>query len=264
MKKYYRYALVPFYEISTNQARFWIWRFRIIISTLTLYLLWDSVLGKNQSIGMYTQSIMLTYIFAGSFISNLTIGTRAFALGDMIHQGDFANYLVKPINYFLAILMDDIGEKAINSFFSILELFILYMLLRPHIYIQTDSLLLSLSFLAILIGMVIYFLMGLLFSAIAFWASDTWGPRFLFSALTVFAAGVIFPLDILPRILFYLLMLTPFPYLIFFPISIYLGTADRAETFFGFSIAILWVIGLYILAKFVWHKGIQLYGSEGR
>lgn len=264
MKKYYRFALVPLYELLIKRLTILLWRVRVIISTVTLFLLWDSVLTNDATISGYTQSMMLTYILIGSFISTITIGSRSFILGDIINSGDLSNYLLKPVNYFLSFFMDDIGAKILDSGMSILELTVLYLILRPDILVQTNPISIFFFFLATLLGMSIYFFLGVILSSIAFWSSEVWAPKFLFSTLTVFLSGTIFPLDILPSAMYTLLMLSPFPYLLFFPIKIYLGQVNVIEIAVGFSIACLWLGILSVLSKNIWQKGLKMYGASGR
>lgn len=264
MKKYYRFALVPLYELLIKRLMIVLWRVRMIISTLTLFFLWDSVLHNDAMISGYTQSMMLTYILIGSFISNITIGSRSFILGDIINSGDLSNFLLRPVNYFLAFFMDDIGAKILDSGMSILELTILYLILRPDIIVQTNPVFIFFFFIATVLGMCIYFFLGVILSSIAFWSSEVWAPKFLFSTLTVFLSGTIFPLDMLPSAVYTVLMLSPFPYLLFFPIKIYLGQVSSIAIILGFCIAFLWLGILYFTSKIIWQKGLKMYGASGR
>jgi ABC-2 type transport system permease protein len=264
MKKYHRFVIIPISELLTNRLKILVWRIRVIISTLTLFFLWNSVLPRNHSIGPYTQSAMLTYILVGSFISNITIGSRSFSLGDTINNGDLSNYLLKPINYFIAFFLDDVGGKGADTILSICELTVLFIILKPDLMIQTNIFYIFSFSIAIILGMLLYFFFGILLSSIAFWSSEVWGPKFLFNTLTVFLGGAIFPLDIVPKGLYTVVMLSPFPYLTFFPIKVYLGQLSTEQISIGFAIACFWIISLYYLSKTVWRKGLLMYASAGR
>jgi ABC-2 type transport system permease protein len=60
-----------------------------------------------------------------------------------------------------------------------------------------------------------------------------------------------------------ILYLTPFPYQMYFPISIYLGKAAGAELWRGLGIQLLWVIMAYVFARWMWRRGIKKYSAFG-
>jgi ABC-2 type transport system permease protein len=76
-----------------------------------------------------------------------------------------------------------------------------------------------------------------------------------------FATGAMFPLDMLPLVWQKVMLFTPFPYLLFVPLKIYLGSSTTYLQLFG---SFVWVVILGLLAKFIWNKGIKSYEAEGR
>jgi ABC-2 type transport system permease protein len=59
------------------------------------------------------------------------------------------------------------------------------------------------------------------------------------------------------------LFLTPFPYQLYFPVSIYMGKATGTDMIRGLVIQGLWVIAAYGLARFAWRRGIKHYSAVG-
>jgi ABC-2 type transport system permease protein len=70
-------------------------------------------------------------------------------------------------------------------------------------------------------------------------------------------------LDILPPALAQGLNYTPFPYQLFFPVSIYLGRTTDAALWQGLLIQVFWVLVFYALARAVWHRGSRKYTAVG-
>ena len=56
---------------------------------------------------------------------------------------------------------------------------------------------------------------------------------------------------------------TPFPYLLFFPVSIYLGQTTGEALVRGLVIQACWLAIAYGLARFVWSRGIKKYSAVG-
>ena len=59
------------------------------------------------------------------------------------------------------------------------------------------------------------------------------------------------------------LFFTPFPYQLYFPISVYLGKLSSAELIRGFAIQFGWIFFAYGLARFAWGRGIRKYSAVG-
>src|ERR1019366_7326478 len=98
---------------------------------------------------------------------------------------------------------------------------------------------------------------------LAFWLLEISTFIFILFAFEYLASGHLFPLDILPPVLKQILFLTPFPYQMYFPISVYLGKAAGAELWRGLIIQFLWVIAAYVFARFMWRRGIKKYSAFG-
>jgi ABC-2 type transport system permease protein len=56
---------------------------------------------------------------------------------------------------------------------------------------------------------------------------------------------------------------TPFPYQLYFPVSIYLGQTTGDAMFKGLVIQALWVVAFYGLARLAWSRGIRKYSAVG-
>jgi len=151
-----------------------------------------------------------------------------------------------------------------NIIFSIIELAVLFAILKPPLFIQTESLYLILTLVAIALALIMYFFFNFLLGLIGFWSPEVWAPRFIFTILLNFFAGGLFPLDILPKFIFSVFQLLPFTYLLYFPIKTYLGQLTIVEIFTGIIISLAWTVLLYLIVRYVWRKGLLVYTGQGR
>lgn len=264
VKKYLLIVKNTWDEVFTYRLNFVMWRVRVILQILTLYFLWLALLPPGAVIGTYQQSEILTYILGTSIVGAFVLASRSQGIGDDINQGNLSNILIRPINYFLYWFSKDIGDKAINLLFSIVEISALILIIRPAVIIQQNQAIIFLTALSILIALIIYFLFNLLLGFIGFWSPETWAPRFLFFVVINFAAGGLFPLDILPGQIFSILKFLPFTYLLYFPLKIYLGQLSPHQIITGLVIALVWASILYLAAKLIWRKGLAIYTAYGR
>src|SRR3989338_6161894 len=247
MKKYYLIARNTWDEVLTYRTSFIMWRVRSVIQVLTIYFLWSVVGPPGKTLLGYSQSLITTYIF-----------------GNEINSGNLMNFLIRPINYFLYWFSKDIGDKAMNICFSIVELTLIFLILRPPLFLQTDPFYISFFILSVILAIFIYFFINFLLGLIGFWSPEIWAPRFIFITILGFFAGGLFPLDILPKTIYEIIRFLPFTYLMYFPIKTYLGQLSLFEILSGLSISAFWVFAIYFIVKLIWRKGIRSYTAYGR
>ena len=122
-----------------------------------------------------------------------------------------------------------------------------------------------LIFLAIIIlAVLLYFFISFSLSIAAFWTEEVWATRWLFGIVFLeFFAGALFPIDVLPAALQRIIYLIPFPYLVFFPLKIWLEQVSLASAIQATFICLAWLLFFYWLASFLWRKGAKNYGAYG-
>lgn len=264
MPKYLQIIKNTWSEITTYRLNFILWRLRRVVSLLLIYFLWYALLAVRKQAFGYTQGQMLTYVLVSDIVGSFVFATRTMDVGDEINSGDLSNYLLKPLNYFTYWWAKDVADKAMNIIFSFIEVILIIVLLKPPILIQTNFLYLSLFFISLVLGTILYFYISFLLGLVGFWSPETWAPRFLYFTLNQFMVGALFPLDILPKWLFNLLGFLPFPHLMYLPLKIYLGQLDFLKILTGFGLALFWILVLNRLNLFVWKKGLSVYTASGR
>lgn len=231
---------------------------------MTIYFLWLVIIPPGKTLLGYSQSLMLTYILGTSLIDSIVLSSRTYAVGEEINNGNLLNFLLKPINYFAYWFSRDIGDKSMNVCFSAVELTLIFIILKPPFFIQTNPFYLLFFILSAVLALSIYFFLNFLLGLIGFWSPEVWAPRFIFITLLGFFAGSLFPLDILPKSIFAVLKFLPFTYLLYFPVKIYLGQLNFPQVLTGLLISLVWVFVIYFLLKFFWQKGLKNYTAYGR
>src|SRR5579859_1305440 len=136
MKKYFLIARNMWDQTLTYRLNFIVWRIRVVINLLIIYFLWMAILPSGKQLFGYSQSMILTYILGTSLLNAIILASRSGEVGDEINNGDLSNFLLRPINYFYYWFAKDLGDKAMNLIFSVIELSILFFLLKPPLFLQ--------------------------------------------------------------------------------------------------------------------------------
>ena len=196
-------------EYATYRLSFILWRVRLVIQLLVVYFMWWAIFSEHQTLFGYTQGAMLTYVLFSSFVRPFVMGTRTQEVAEYIRS-------VRPMPFLGFCVSRDIADKLLNVIFAVFEIIILYLLLRPPLMIQTNIVMVFLAFVALVMGMILFFYFSLLLSFIGFWTPDVWAPRFLSFVFAEFFTGALFPLDILSGPLYLISKSLPFFYFIYF------------------------------------------------
>lgn len=264
MKKYLLVAQNTWDQTVAYRLNFVMWRLRVVLSLVTTYFLWLTLLPTGKLLVNYNQASMLSYVLGGSIVYSIVLSTRVADVANEITQGDLSNYLLKPMSYIWYYFAKDIGDKAMNVVFSLIELTLFFLVIRPPFFIQTNFWDLAVFLLSLFLAVIMNFYINMLLSFIGFVSSEVWAPRFIFFILLSFFAGTLFPLDILPHWLYLILTALPFSYLVFIPMKLYLGQLSLGTTVFSLGISFCWCVALYFCVKFSWKKGLQFYSAEGK
>jgi ABC-2 type transport system permease protein len=237
------------------------------MNILVTFFLWSTVFSDpSRSLFGYDRAKILTYVFGVMILRALVLSARAVDVSREISNGDILNLLVRPINYFKYWFTRDIASKALNLGFAAVEFAILYLILRPAFYFQTNIGFLFGFSLMVFLAVFIFFCLLFIVNMIPFWAPNMgWGAQFLIIVVIVeFLSGAIFPIDILPGAVQNFLYATPFPYLVFVPIQVYLGKVSTAFIVKGVLISLFWSVALWIAMNNLWKKGLKAYEGVGK
>lgn len=243
------------------------WRVSNILQVVLLFSLWDVIFSDpSRLLFGYSKEMILAYVFGLIIVKAFVLSASTREVAGEIARGDLSNFLIKPLNYFKYWIARDVSSKVINISFAVIEAVLLFIILRPPFFIQSNPLYLAGFLLMIFFAMAIFFLLNFLVSLVPFWVPEAaWGIHFLVTVVIVeFLSGALFPLDIMPQALQNILDFTPFPYLVYYPLQIYLGKVEGVLLLKGLAISAFWIVGLWMILKSTWKKGLKAYEGQGR
>jgi ABC-2 type transport system permease protein len=267
LSKYFSIFKISFQQEFAYRLNFVMWRVRNVMQIFLIFFLWDSVFtDSSREVFGYNKDRILTYVFGILILRALVFSARAVDIAGEISRGDLTNFLLKPVNYFRYWFTRDLSSKALNLGFAVVEAGLLYLILKPPFFVQTSPVLILLFIVSIVLAILLFFSLLILINLTPFWAPESgWAAQFLFVVIiTEFLSGAVFPLDIFPSIIQRVLYFLPFPYLLFFPLQIYLGKLNIELILGGILLAVAWTVVLFVAVNFVWNKGIRRYAAEGR
>ena len=238
-------------------------RARSIAVLVSIYFLWSTLLEKQTDLMGYNRVELLTYVLLMTLLRAWVLGCVSDRIPSEIATGKLSELLMRPISHMGYWATQDAAMKALNIVFAIPEVLIFSWLMSSPFYLPKDPVTLMWFALSVMGGMVLYFQMSYMLGVMGFWGSQSWGPRFCFEVVLEFCAGAYFPIDILPGAMQKVISALPFPYLVYYPLSIYLERLPRGEIVSCFVHQAVWIVVLAIVLKQFWKIGLRRYAAEG-
>lgn len=264
MRKYLQLAKVTLEEYFVYRLNFILWRFRSLMTFLALYFFWAAIYAARDEFLGYQKTQMFAYLVGMAVLRSLVMGSRSADFAGQIRSGELTKVLLVPVNIFSFWASKDVVDKLLNLFFIVFELGLVIKLFGLSFYWPQKSATILLFLIGLTLAVFLYFFLSLTISITGFWTEEIWATRWLLGiVLLEFLAGAYFPLDILPAGLVRLIRLTPFPYLLYFPIKIWLEQLPNAAVGQVILICLAWLGFFYWLAHFLWQKGVRNYGAYG-
>lgn len=237
-----------------------------ILSSLIVIFLWMAVYrySSHDVLGGYSLAEMVTYLLGGGIINSMILTTAEnHETSQSIQDGTLSGLLLQPISPYWIWLFRDFGSKIFFFLLGLGGYGMVMIFFREHLLLWASFESLLLFLLAIGLGAILQFLLFEGLSLLAFWVENTYGIRFTMRVILEVAGGAIIPISFFPSLLQKIFLSLPFPFIIYFPMRIYLGKIDP-ETILGeFIKEILWIAGLGIFNLWLWQKGIRHYSAMG-
>ena len=265
MKKYLQIIKITFEEYFVYRLNFLLWRFRSFIFFLTLFFFWSAVYQGRTTLFGYQKSQMFFYLIGVAFLKGIVFSSRSIdeAIAG-IRNGSIGNWLLRPINIFKGFFARDLAPKTLDFLFCCLEILLVLLIFRFPLYFPQSPAPFLFFILSCLLSIFLYFYLLLFLAGLAFWTDRIWAIRWLFSiVLLQLLSGEIFPLDVLPAWLFKIIQLTPFPYLIYFPLNIWLERINGWMVLRVILVMFGWIIVFKRIAESLWQKGLREYSAYG-
>ncbi len=267
MKKYLHVVNIGIQNLLVYRVNF-LFRaaFGLIPLTATL-MLWRAIYegkGAGESIAGYGLTQMISYYLIITIVDALTaVNEDDWQIAADIKDGNISQFLLKPIDYLTYRLFLFFTGRVIYTTVAIVPvgLFILY--LNDYLVAPASGAATAVFAISIVLTALLQFFISYTMALLAFWVLEVATLIFVLFAFEYIAGGHLFPLDILPPAIQQVLAFTPFPYLLYFPVSVYLGRVQDVAMWTGLAIQAGWVIGTYCLARFVWSRGIRKYSAVG-
>jgi ABC-2 type transport system permease protein len=250
------------------------YRFNYLTRTLFSFIplfamlsLWRTIYAGNGSAGEhsgYTQAQMIFYYLLVAVVDVLTaVNEDDWQIAADIREGNISQFLLKPVDYLWYRLCLFFAGRIAYIAMACVPLAIFIFCYRSYLILPASGAALLVFPISLVLTALLQFFMSYAMAMLAFWLLEISTFIFILFAFEYIASGHMFPLGVLPAAVERILFLTPFPYQMYFPVSVYMGKVVGTELWQGLAAQFLWVLFMYVLARFMWRRGIKKYSAFG-
>lgn len=265
LKPYLKQAKMMFQDVLIYRAdfisRYIAWGVRFMISAY----LWLAILNSSSGeVAGYDLKSALTYFLLMQIITGVVFTTAGFRISDDIQYGDLSPQLILPMDYLMMRMWTDIGRVV---FFFISNLVIysgIAMIFSEFFNLNFEPLYIIIGLYTMAVAFVINFCINASIGMLAFWTASSRRLIFHFFALITLVSGIIVPLEFFPELIQKILLLTPFPYLFYFPAHVIQAGGTDPLLLRGIIIQAVYAFVLVIMMYGIYARGIRSYEAVGR
>ncbi len=236
-----------------------------LVPLLAFIIMWRAIYaGKGGEVSGYSLAEMISYYLIVTVVETITAVTEDdWQIAADIKDGLISQFLTRPINYPCYRLCLFFAGRVVYVLAAFIPVGLFVFCNRHYLLAPPDALTCCWFAASLLCSALLQFYLSYLVAMLAFWVLEISTFVFTLLALQRLAGGELFPLDLLPHWLTQALMWTPFPYAVFFPVSIYLGKVTGPDLAQGMLLQVLWTAAVYGAARWVWGRGLRTYTVVG-
>ena len=228
-----------------------------ILNTLLMFIIFNCIYktlyGTATEINGVTFSMVST-----NFILALGLSS-AFKFDDEFVQyklkdGSIVNEFIKPVNFKLRILAENLGDSFFGICFNFLPALIIT-LIFTKIEKPAGAIALVLFGVSVVLGYLILWHMSFIVQMLAFWLLSVWSISTIKKVFINVLSGSMIPLWFMPEKIMNIISYTPFDSIYFTPVKLYLGQMQKDQILFNFGRQLFWIVILYLIGNILWKFG---------
>ena len=231
-----------------------------------MFFVWKAVFESSDQETLYGFSYdnMVVYLFISFLSGYITYSDGSYALGKEIIDGSIVMRMIKPIDFDMCFLFQELGNKIIS--FSLIFLPITVGV-EVYRFVINGRLMLDvpmplLFLLSMILAYGINFFFNLSYGFLAFFLKNLWGTDIIKGAVVDFLSGATVPLAFMGgfgKVLRFL----PFASLSYTPVMIYMGMYSFAEIAFYLCLQLFWLVVFAVISKLILRLAMKRLVAHG-
>lgn len=229
---------------------------------ISLFLFAAIFRARGTIAGMTFNDIML-YFFIVQVITTFLFTRSGFVVCNDIKQGNYANYLTRPLSYIAYTTITELCKNFIRSWFGIAVFGIGALIINPQFILRISLQQAFVGVISVILAFLILTWIGSMIGLLSFWIIDSHRFVYMYFGIMSIFSGQLVPLALFPAGLRAFVEWTPFPYMINYPAQLLMAPQTTAMQLRIIGVQLAWVIGEYLILKLMVARGTKRFESIG-
>jgi ABC-2 type transport system permease protein len=227
--------------------------------------IWGAIFeAKGGGINSFDYASVVYYFLLVLVLDSLIApGDDEWQVATDIRDGQMNAFLVKPMNYLVYRMALFVSNRLLYTLMTLPVIILVFVVFRHYLVWPSSGTTWILTIISVFMAASLQFLIAYSVAMLAFWMLEISTVVFIIYSFEYFLSGHMFPLGLMPMAFQNILKLLPFPYEIYFPISIFMGQVHGAELWKGLLIQFCWVLIIAFGADTLWQRGLKQYQAVG-
>lgn len=239
-----------------------IWLIGQVLEPLIYLIVW-TVASTQQggSVGGITTAEFAAYFILLMLVNHVTYTWIMYEYEYRVRHGSMSFALLRPVHPIHADIADNISSKAVSFPVILLAALGLGLLFRPTFHFSGWALATALP--AIVLAFVLRFFVEWCLALTAFWMTRVGAINQTYFVAMLFLSGQIAPLKLMPGWIQTIASVSPFRWMISFPLELILGRVSPIEAVQGLGVQVVWIVLAWVIMRWVWRAGVRAYSAVG-
>ncbi len=239
-----------------------IWLISQVLEPLIYLIVWTVVSnGQGGSVGGFTTTEFAGYFISLMLINHITYTWIMYEYEYRVRHGSLSFALLRPVHPIHADIADNISSKAVSFPAMLLAALGLAMLFRPAFHFLPWAVVATLP--AVALAFILRFFVEWCLALAAFWMTRVSAMNQTYYVAMLFLSGQMAPLALMPMWVQTIASISPFRWMISFPLELLLGRLSPIQALQGFAAQMIWIGLAWGLMRLVWRAGVRAYSAVG-
>jgi viologen exporter family transport system permease protein len=233
----------------------------VLEPTIALGIWWS--IARGGAVQGYGQADFARYFFGVTLVNALTVAWDAWYIDRWIRHGEMNYRLARPLSPIHEAIADNVAYK-VRTGSVILAAWLVAAAVWPAVRLPLDPGRWAVAAVAVVLAAGIRFFNGYATGLLAFWTTRATALVDLQFGVSLFLAGRIAPLRLLPAAAQRVASVLWFPSMLAFPVDVLTGgVTTPAACIRGLALQVLWLAIWWGLYRLIWWRGLRHYGAVG-
>lgn len=248
-------------ESIAYRASIVIWVGADMFAALTMPLVWLAA-TKGGEIQGFTGPQFVAYYILIILLSNFITSHFAWDINYEIREGMLTSQLIRPANWLSYMFVRNLAYRCVRL--AVFIPFLIVFLIAYGKNLSQVEYFLGWQFWALVVGgHILSFATVVALGMVSLFTEEAEAVFELYYFPMWFLSGMMVPIDVLPHWAQWLAKALPFYYTVGAPTEILIGRVNPADAVRIVGIQTLYIVGMYLLHRMLWKRGLKRYTGVG-